>query len=191
MKFAREYYFIRHAKTESFKGIYGALDVPIGAVEHEKIRELADIVPHGALWVSSLLKRCIQTAELIRERLGETGEVQILNELAEQNFGEFEGLAKEKLETKPPTPYWLFRRDFRPLRGESFDDLVERATAVLRSLDSFESNLIVALTHGNFLRALLASILDLKSDVPSKIEIMNLSIVHIGRTKEGRIHLVL
>ena len=149
--------------------------------------------------MTSNLKRATQTAVAIHAAMGQPHEPVVVPQLAEQNLGEWQGLDRQKFLASrvPRRPFWFAAANERAPGGESFDDLVARATvAITRLTAQFAGRTIVAVTHGGTIKAALALALQIDTEAALAFAIDNCSITRmdhfvpeIGRY-EWRVHAV-
>ena len=104
--FTRPFYYLRHGETESNAAgtIAGSLDVELTALGREQARLAAKALagaPITAIYASPL-RRARETAQPIAEALGLP--VTILEEIAERNWGDLEGMPRhtQVIGVKPP-----------------------------------------------------------------------------------------
>ena len=97
------FWWVRHAPVASGGRIYGQLDLSCDCLETPLFAGLAEQLPRSAVWVTSDLRRTHETASAII-RGGLPGpqpipgpEALALADLAEQNFGEWQGLTHDAL----------------------------------------------------------------------------------------------
>lgn len=174
-------YLLRHAPAIHPSGlIYGHSDYPADVSNVDALRAAISEIPSRAHLYSSDLLRCRMTAEvLVRSRPDLRGPIYD-SEFREQNFGEFEGQRRDCVAPTAKTSFWLFDRSFRPPGGESFDDLVSRATNRIQKLRvDYPGGTIAVVTHGNFIRAAVAHFLKLEGESPSAIEVSNCGFVEV------------
>jgi alpha-ribazole phosphatase len=100
---ATRLWWIRHAPVDHGGRIYGQLDLSCDCSETAIFTGLAEQLPRAAVWVTSNLRRTHETATAII-RAGLPGpnripgpEALAIDDLAEQHFGEWQGLAHEDL----------------------------------------------------------------------------------------------
>ncbi len=121
--------WIRHAPTVGRGGF--------GVVETEPLSEVdwaaaAKTLPERFLscrWVASPLKRARETARLLAVACGRSGEIEIEERLAEQDFGIFNGMSHSAAEKVHPSQYarlWQDPLGYAPPDGESFRDFYAR-----------------------------------------------------------------
>lgn len=162
-------YFVRHGETEynrkqivQGRGIDSVLNETGKRQAAALARRLAT-VPFDAIYASPM-RRARQTAAILARSHPEAS-LSYLEDLEEMAWGVFEG--------EPPSPHRdealgaIKRRwrqgifDERIEGGESILDVQRRALrAVDHILEREEGRTVLAVTHGRFLRILLASLLD-------------------------------
>ena len=116
---------IRHGRTEANdKGIYiGRTDYPLSQKGISELYNKLDEFeyPHVGKVYSSPLQRCTETAEI----LFPDSSVQIVENLIEMDFGDFEGKSADELVKKPEFLEWLKGgADSRPPKGNFRDFLL-------------------------------------------------------------------
>src|SRR5260370_41938732 len=102
--FTTSFWWVRHAPVAHGGRIYGQTDLSCDCSETALFTGLAEKLPRSAIWVTSNLRRPRETAAAI-VRAGLPGpqpipgpEAIVMPELAEQDFGEWQGLTYEELE---------------------------------------------------------------------------------------------
>lgn len=159
--------FVRHGETPLHVGanrFCGDLDPELTARGREQAalaREtLHALMPAaGALWTSPRL-RARQTARIIFPQ----AEWQVIDELRELSFGEWEGLTKEEASAKTPEAYLAWERDAYsngPPGGESGLDAQPRVERVIELIAASPAQKILIVSHITFLRLALASLLNI------------------------------
>lgn len=176
----KECTFVRHAKVSHPSGkLYGTMNVPLdpnGTSPHE-VALLRNSLPTNAHWFCSDLSRCVETVRLIGDIC--VDEVDYTPMLREQDYGRWEGESRSVIARHFKKPYWILPREIRPPSGESFDDLCVRALRFLETLCKNRADTFVAITHGNFIRAIMAITLSLEGDAPSKVEVRPLGAITV------------
>lgn len=181
------WWWIRHAPVINPDGrIYGRNDVEADCSDLPSCRTLALGLPTDAVWVTSHLRRTHQTAKAIlaaRDEVGDHPEFQVETDLAEQDFGSWQGMSHAELDAGRDGRvhrFWLAPAVERPPGGESFLDLVARTSnAVMRLSHAHAGRDIVAVTHGGTIRAALAMALGLDPERALGFRIDNLSLTRI------------
>ncbi len=139
-------YLFRHGETAwSKSGQHtGSSDIPLTLEGEAESRELAPRlagVAFAHVFTSPRL-RARQTCDLA----GLAGKAEVDPELAEWDYGDYEGLTS--VEIRAHRPGWEIFRDGCP-RGESPDDIVARADRAISRLRALAGN-VAAFSHGHF-----------------------------------------
>jgi len=194
-----QWWWVRHAPVPDGGRIYGQRDLDCDCSDAGIFTALARELPREAVWVTSNLKRATQTAAAIHAAMGQPHEPVVVPELAEQDLGEWQGLDRQKFLASrvPRPPFWFSAANERAPGGESFDDLVGRASEAIKRLTAqFAGRTIVAVTHGGTIKAALALALQIDTEAALAFAIENCSITRmdhfvpeIGRY-EWRVHAV-
>ena len=177
------WWWVRHAPVPNPEGrCYGQFDKDCDVSNEALFKHQAKLLPKGAVWYSSNLLRARKTAEHLGRAGAEFGEVVIDPDLAEQSFGEWQGLTYAEISEKPGNGhlFWLAPPDFRPPGGESFTDLRERTVrSIERLTDKYRGRDIVATAHGGTIRAALAHAFNMHPEAAVRFEIDNVSVTLI------------
>jgi alpha-ribazole phosphatase len=186
------WWWIRHAPVTVNNGCcYGQSDLPCDVDNLAAFEGLAQKLPRDAVWVTSTLKRTHLTAQGI-VRAGLPGpdpipgpDVVVEPELAEQHFGEWQGMKYADIAAMQADAwhrFWLAPANKAPPGGESFLHLLERCTRAIRRLNErFAGRDIIAVTHGGTIRAALAEALNLEPEAALAFSVDNLSLTRIDR----------
>jgi broad specificity phosphatase PhoE len=165
------WWWVRHAPVIGVNGrIYGQDDLDSDCGNDAQFKLLAGTLPREAVWLVSHLKRTHQTASAIfAARVAETAPAPvILSDLAEQHFGDWQGLTYAELEARRDGAYhrfWHAPATERPPNGESFEDVVRRVgQAMDRVTREHAGHDIVAVTHGGTIRAALSVALGIEPE---------------------------
>ena len=151
---------IRHGATAWNEAgrIQGRADISLSEGGRRSVADLGLPSPlQGAAWVSSPLRRAVETAELLG-----AGEMRTEPRLIEMDWGAWEGrsLAELRAELGPAMRENEDRGlDFTPPGGESPRDVQARLAPWLREV-ARASAPIVAVTHKGVIRAVLALAMD-------------------------------
>jgi len=189
------WWWVRHAPVPDGGCIYGQRDLDSDCTSEAPFVALARELPAHAVWVTSHLKRTIQTAAAIRRAAPgrHTAHVELaLPELAEQHLGEWQGQNRAQFlasRTHALKGLWFAPANERAPGGESYDDLVARVVASIRKLtDEHRGRDIVAVTHGGTIRAALGLALALPADAVHAFTIENCSLTEIENVQgvDGR-----
>lgn len=142
-------YLVRHGETEwSLQGRHtGRTDLPLTPQGEQNARRLQRALrdlPFAQVWTSPL-QRARRTAELAG--FGERAQVD--PDLAEVNYGRYEGLRRDEIRQQQPD--WDLFRHGCP-GGESLADLQARADRVVGRLRAYSSGNLLLFAHRHFLQ---------------------------------------
>lgn len=164
---------IRHGQTDwNLAGrVQGHTDIPLNDTGRAQARAAAERIARELdqsgeeAWdavVSSPLSRARETAQIIADALGlPLGDAH--DGLAEQHFGEAEGLTVEEFTRRWPD------RDFRG--GESDEQIGRRSTVTLSQLhEAFPGARLLAVSHGALIRRTIATLTGYTYDDIPRIE---------------------
>lgn len=188
------WWWIRHAPVTCHGGrIYGQDDHAADCSDAALFTGLATALPQDAVWVASHLRRTHQTAEAIAAAVANGDHdwtlprLLIEPDLAEQHFGEWQGLTIEELRSQREGlwhRFWLAPAHEAPPGGESFEQVVTRVAATVERLTAAHRGRdIVAVAHGGSIRAALAVALGIEPERALAFVIDNCSLTrleHIG-----------
>ena len=187
------WWWVRHAPVIGVNGrVYGQDDIDSDCGDETEFKRLAGMLPHDAVWLVSHLKRTHQTASAIfAARVAEIVPAPLItSELAEQHFGEWQGLTYEELEAmRGYHRFWHAPARERPPGGESFEDVVARvAGAIERITAEHAGRDIVAVVHGGTIRAALAIALGVEPERALGFAVDTCSVTrmdHLGGGTQG------
>jgi len=158
---------IRHGHVEGIspKRFRGRADLALTERGHREARAVARRVATGwrptAIYTSPL-RRCIATAQAISEACDLPW--QVLNELNDIDYGEWQFMSYQEAEATDPALYasWFATPHLvRFPKGESLQDLVARSADALRFILEHQPNeTVIAVAHDSVNRALLLQLLD-------------------------------
>jgi broad specificity phosphatase PhoE len=170
----------------------GWVAVPMNELGRQQVERLANYVRHigmGALYTSDL-KRAMQTAELLAEKLGYAP---IQDErLRERHVGIWQGLTLDEMRDWYAHDYQKLladRRGFRVPSGESREDVCNRMSAAFDDiLATAKGETIGIISHTTAIHELLLKLIpgSRADDVP----VSNSSVTTITLGDDGRWHLV-
>lgn len=155
-------HFIRHGATNAnINGQYiGSTNVPLCEEGIKDIQNLKNALhyPNVGKIYCSPLDRCIQTSKIIYDQI----EPCIVPELAECNFGSWEGKTAEELKDHPLFIDWLSSKNgVAPENGESLFDFNNRICSAFEKIvvDIVNNKIKDAaiITHGGVIMTLLAT----------------------------------
>jgi alpha-ribazole phosphatase len=182
------WWWVRHAPVPNPEArCYGQSDKDCDVSNEALFRHQASLLPKGAVWYSSNLLRARKTAEHLAKAGADMGKLHIDPALAEQHFGEWQGLTYVEIAALADNHlFWLNAPEQRPPGGESFVDLrdrtiasIDRITAENRGRD------IVATAHGGTIRAALAHAFDMHPEAAVRFEIENVSVTLIEHFEQA------
>ena len=159
------FWWVRHAPVDHEGRIYGQKDMPCDCTDTAVFSGLARQLPRDAAWVTSNLRRTHETARAI-VRAGLPGpdpipgpDAPAIPDLAEQDFGAWQGLTYEELRHLRGGEFhrfWHAPAHQRAPGGESFVDMMERvARAIHGMLDAHRGRDIIVVAHGGTIRSAL------------------------------------
>lgn len=172
----REIVLVRHAETEwSRDGRHtGRTDVPLTQAGRAAARSLSCSLPaerFDAVLVSPLA-RAVETCELCGLS---QGSVQ-MEELAEWDYGEYEGLTSAEIDRARPG--WSLWRDGCP-GGESAGDVGRRADVVIDRLAAADGDVAV-FSHGHMLRVLAARWIEMQPQAGARLMLRTGALCTLG-----------
>lgn len=172
---------MRHGQTDwNLVGrVQGHTNIPLNDTGRAQAREAAEmLVEQGRNWsliTSSPLDRARETAEIIATRLG-ISLASPIDSLIEQRYGEAEGVSVAELETRWPN------RDFK--FGETSEEVAERGLRTIEEIwETHAGNPVLAVTHGAFIRRLIATISGVQYVEAPRI--LNATVTTFERTTQG------
>lgn len=154
-------YLIRHGITEgNLDGKYiGQTDLALCPQGEKQIQQLvkAGVYPCVEKVYTSSLKRCVETAQIIYPDI----QLSKVDEIAEMDFGQFEGKTQKELENLPEYTAWLKGGpEACPPDGEKFGDFSLRCISgldiIFRDMMKKEITRAAMVTHGGVITNLLA-----------------------------------
>jgi probable phosphoglycerate mutase len=154
---------VRHGETALTKQgrFSGRGDIPLS--EEGEVQAMAaagrvaGISQDVAGILSSPLKRCLRTAELISAAAGGAS-VTVLPELIECDFGDWEGLTFGEVRERWPVEMdaWLGSTSVAPPGGESFQQVAKRVRGAMATLlSSYPASVIVVVSHVSPIKLIL------------------------------------
>lgn len=183
------FWWVRHAPVDHGGRIYGQKDMPCDCTDTATFSGLARQLPREAAWVTSNLRRTHETARAI-VRAGLPGpdtipgpDAPAIPDLAEQDFGEWQGLKYEELHRLRGGAFhrfWHAPAEERAPGGESFVDMMVRvAHAIHRVLEAHRGRDIIAVAHGGTIRSALGLALGLEPEACLAFTMENCSVTCI------------
>jgi alpha-ribazole phosphatase len=163
-------WLIRHGEPaeEAQHRCYGALDVGLSETGHSQMAQVADYLkaePITAIYTSPR-SRALESARILAA--ARSRPLEIVADLREIDFGDFEGLPYDEIAARHPDLYrqWMDTpTEIRFPNGESFSEMRIR---VLRTFDAIQreraEQTIVIVSHGGVNRILIAWALQMPDD---------------------------
>ncbi|WP_448189284.1 histidine phosphatase family protein [Azospirillum sp. sgz301742] len=180
------WWLIRHAPVINPESrLYGQADIEADTGDAGSFRALAAALPRGAVWVATHLRRTQQTAAAVRAAWdGEAPPAPLVEPtLAEQSFGEWQGLTYAELDASRPQAthrFWRAPAVERPPGGESFVEVVARVSAAMERLTAAHAGRdMVAVLHGGPIRAALVPALGLDPEMALRFRVDTLSLTRL------------
>lgn len=158
---------MRHGQPEEQVNgrCYGILDVNLSNRGERQVLRKVNLLRSLApkIIYTSPAKRASMSARTVAAELKLP--IHTADDLREINFGSFEGLTFDEIQSKHPGEYALWMEEPTKIRfpgGESFDDLSARVQAFLTQLlEMHPSETVLVLSHAGVNRVILANALDL------------------------------
>jgi broad specificity phosphatase PhoE len=176
-----EVVLVRHGETEWSAALRhtGRTDLPLTPAGEEEARAVGEGL-HGrefALVLSSPLRRALDTASLAGFA------PQVRGELAEWDYGEYEGLTTAQIrETVPDWTIW----GYGARGGESGADVGARVDRVVEEILQVDGDVLV-FAHGHLLRVLCARWLELEPSDGRLFALAPATLSTLGFEREQRV----
>ena len=169
-------YLARHGETAwSLSGKHtGLTDVPLTERGEQNARQLGKRLK--GLQVSEIFTSPLQRAARTCELAGFGASAEVLPDLVEWNYGDYEGLRSTEIHAQRPG--WVVFRDGCP-GGESPQQIGERADRVIIKVRAIEGNVLL-FSSGHFLRVLAARWLGLTTDAGKYLALSTASFSELG-----------
>ena len=159
----RTIYLIRHGKPEfpdERKYCIGQTDLLLSEEGRAQIQALGEkFAGHRIETIySSPLKRCWESALILRDALDKSIPIEVVDGLAEINMGKWDGLSFDEIRERFPEEYAARGADmyrFRPPQGESFADCAKRAEKTWDKLRAESRGDILIIGHAGWFRTLI------------------------------------
>ncbi len=175
-------WLIRHGETEwSLSGAHtGRTDIPLTPAGEESARAIgAELAGHKfAMVLTSPRQRAMRTCELA----GYGDQAQVDPNLAEWNYGDYEGRTTDQIHVERPD--WFLFRDGVP-GGETIGQVAARALDVIDRAVQVEGD-VALFAHGHILRILTACWLGLPPEDAKMFVLGTGGISMLGYERETR-----
>jgi broad specificity phosphatase PhoE len=155
-----ELILIRHAESEGAGRYLGRRSDPplsaLGRAQAEALTRRLAGEPLAAIY-SSPLRRALETAQTIA--LPHGLDVRVSNDLAELDFGDWEGLTYQEIAGIAPKRFnrWLTNpAEARPPNGETLSEMSQRVTEAIKGIiAAHPGEAVVVVTHGGPARVIV------------------------------------
>ena len=179
------WWWLRHAPIAGQQArIHGHDDVPCRALEAAEKTILADTLPADAIWLASRLSRTRDTAFAVSGQ-----HPRIEEDLAEQNFGRWQGLTWDEVLDRDKDAwrdFWEDPAENSAPGGESFAEAARRVTAAVHRLTrEYAGRNIVAVAHAGTIRAAIAQALGQGHSAALQFAVDPLSLTRIDHDGGG------
>lgn len=185
------WWLIRHAPVHNPGNVIcGASDREADTADRAAAAALAASLPADALWLTSPLRRSRQTAQALWQRAPRlAGTAVVEPALAEQDFGDWEGISHDTAATRDAEAaarFWRNPARHAPPGGESFATVMERTADALRRLTALHAGRdVVAVIHAGTIRGALAAALDLTPEAALRLRIDPWSLTRLDHYGAG------
>lgn len=180
-------YLVRHGQSEGNVGpVFQSNDTPLTEVGRTQASRIADRLNKLELeqLIASPWTRAKQTAEIVSQSTGLAIEFSDLF-VERRRPTSSQGKPRSDVQAKRLEEQWrqsLYNPDIRAEDGENFADIISRADQALSYLASQDASHMAVVTHGYFLRTMVARVLLGESLSPAAFEsVQN----HIGHQNTG------
>jgi ribonuclease H / adenosylcobalamin/alpha-ribazole phosphatase len=170
-----------HTAAKKFSGGLRSANPGLSEEGRAQVRATADwlapIAEGVDVVVSSPVRRTMESAEIIAERLGRTVDVE--PGFAEMEFGRWDGLtfAEVAEQDKAALDAWLGSMDTAPPGGESFREVEERVLAGLdRVREAHAGRTVVVVSHVSPIKILVAKVLEAPLEAAYRMELSPASV---------------
>ncbi|WP_070967860.1 histidine phosphatase family protein [Vibrio sonorensis] len=183
-----QFYLVRHGKTLGEAALNGVTDVKVDARHQRSIAQsiLSKNLGYERIYASPL-SRCRDLGDLLTNS---DTPLDIAPDLAEMNFGEFDGVPFSQLAHRwdELEAFWRDPQTCQFKDGESLTDFFQRVVAVWKKIKKATSQDSLIIAHGGTIRMILAYELDVDWKNPKWFSTLSLghhSLSHISVSGEG------
>jgi alpha-ribazole phosphatase len=192
MKETTTVWLVRHGACEGTDGrCYGRLDVPLSREGVSQAGNLAKHLRRESLdcIYSSPSRRALDTARIVAEP--HRAAIRTLDGLAEIDFGDFEGLSYEEIQTRFPEAYRTWMNEPAVVRFPNGEDFQAMRKRVLHSIETVitghSGKSVAVVTHGGVVRLLVAHALSIPDSHIFRLTQEYAAINRIDYTAEGAV----
>lgn len=179
---------IRHGATDMAGRFCGHCDPPLNDAGRSQIERAASMlfaVPER-IYCSDLL-RARQSAAILAERFAVP--IEVRSGLREIGFGQWEGLSWQEIEQRFPveSQAWIDQFPVGAIpSGERYDDFCDQVRNEIAFLSAqAESQALIAVTHGGFIRTALLGVYSISSDQAHQISANYAAMVDLAQLPAG------
>lgn len=149
------WWWVRHAPVVNPEGlIYGQMDLEADFSDRQRLETLANVLPDGAVWVTTTLRRARETADRLAAIATPDRDISEDDGLSEQDFGDWEGARWDDIPAEVSDAFWRDPVENRTPNGESFAEVVVRASETIHRLNTIhEGRDVVVVAHAGSIRA--------------------------------------
>jgi alpha-ribazole phosphatase len=181
------WWWLRHAPVPGPEGrIHGRFDWPADTGDRGAFAALAKQLPKNPVVISSGLLRAQQTLDGLQRSGLELAPAEIARDLAEQDFGRWDGRTWTELEKEDNRilkVFWADPAGTAPPNGESFASMVTRVrAAILRLGQAHAGRDMLLVAHAGTIRSALAVALRANPETVLNFEIAPLALVRIDQS---------
>lgn len=179
-------YLVRHGETEwnALGKFQGCKDIALSPQGINQAKYVSDRLKGKFDYIySSPLKRAYKTASIIGMQGG--FKIEILNDLREINFGDWEGMTVKEIKDNFPSEFEIWRSDISeaPLCGGDLsikNAAIRAKNAILDTVKKHKGKRIVMVAHGGIIKAGLIGIFGWNMTMYHRIALGNTSICQIN-----------
>jgi len=172
-------YLIRHAQSEANIGdFHSDIDTPLTGIGKEQAERTGKFFRDKKVDIilSSDALRAIDTTKIISKYVD--SKIIYLHSLREIDHGIYAGKKRTDAE-KQRILSGEDKIDFRPLNGENFIDLYQRAKTFISYLKEINSENVVCVSHGGFIVMFILALFDMPVEEKAYFGVKNCSITTI------------
>lgn len=174
------WWWVRHAPAAGDPRVLQRPDAPANLSDIASLRALAERLPTDALWLTSGLRRAIETYEALRKENRAVPAARIETDFAEQSFGAWTGQTWDAIPEDLQDAFWAGPITAAPPGGESFADVFARVSRRVHALtQELGEGDIVAIGHAGSIRAALAMTLGDDLARALRVDVPHLSLTRI------------
>jgi alpha-ribazole phosphatase len=156
------FWLIRHGEPteEARNRCYGSLDISLSETGRTQMQQVAGYLKAESIAAiyASPRSRALQSADVLAS--AQSCPIEVVNDLREIDFGDFEGLAYDEIASRYPDLYrqWMEKpTQIRFPNGESFPEMRARVLSAFDAIQRQRKGQTVAIvSHGGVNRILLA-----------------------------------